>query len=330
MSRFWKTVLLLSVILGGGWALINREKVDNPQVLLNQISAQFKQISFPKIPLLDYFGGQQSEPVPTDPAIRIASFKLSGFGGSVHDEQVLPLLAEICCRYDVVALRGLGNEAEDWLGRLVATIDSRIPGKEYFFITDQGQVSLSASTHAILFNARTLELDHLNWYLAADPQQLLRRAPLVAWFRTRVEAKERAFTFTLVNAELRASRPDKDLVHLRDLFRSIRNDGRMEDDIVLVGDFGHCNQSDSTMDRTSGLAWVIPNGPTDLLHTRQDHNIIFNPLATTEFTGRSGVQDFLRELNLRLGEARQLSEQLPIWAEFSIYEGSQESGNRNW
>jgi deoxyribonuclease-1-like protein len=319
MSRFWKTVLLLAVIFGGGWALVNREKIDNPQVLLHQISSQFKQISFPKIFLLEYFSGNQPDPPPTEPAIRIASFKLSGFGGSVHDEQVLPLLAEICGRFDVIALRGLGSEAEYGLSRLVATIDSQTPGKEYFFITDQGQISLSDSTNAILFNASTLELEQLNWYLAQDPQHLLRRAPLVAWFRTRVG--ERAFTFTLVNAELRESRPDKELVHIRDLFRSIRNDGRQEDDVVLVGDFGHWNQSEPSMERTSGLGWVVSNVPTDLLHTRQDHNIIFNPLATTEFTGRSGVLDFLRVLNLRLGEAQQLSDQLPIWAEFSIYEG---------
>jgi hypothetical protein len=37
--------------------------------------------------------------------------------------------------------------------------------------------------------------------------------------------------------------------------------------------------------------------------------------------GRSGVLDFMRDGNLTLEEALEVSDHLPVWAEFSIFEG---------
>ena len=44
--------------------------------------------------------------------------------------------------------------------------------------------------------------------------------------------------------------------------------------------------------------------------------------ATVEFTGRGGVFDFLRHYNLRIDDALNISDHLPVWAEFSIFEGA--------
>ena len=52
-------------------------------------------------------------------------------------------------------------------------------------------------------------------------------------------------------------------------------------------------------------------------------NLLFNRQATVEFTGRAGVLDVPRELNLPMSQALDLSDHLPIWAEFSVYEGGQ-------
>src|SRR5204863_6411769 len=53
----------------------------------------------------------------------------------------------------------------------------------------------------------------------------------------------------------------------------------------------------------------------------QYDNLVFDRTATQEFLGRSGVFDFLREYNLSEAQAKQVSDHLPVWAEFSIYEG---------
>ena len=49
--------------------------------------------------------------------------------------------------------------------------------------------------------------------------------------------------------------------------------------------------------------------------------MLFLETTTPEFTGRGGVFDFLREFNLSLEQAEQVSDHLPLWAEFSVYEG---------
>ena len=50
---------------------------------------------------------------------------------------------------------------------------------------------------------------------------------------------------------------------------------------------------------------------------------MFSDVATTEYTGRWGVFDMIREFNLTMDEALEVSDHMPIWAEFSIYEGGQ-------
>jgi hypothetical protein len=50
-------------------------------------------------------------------------------------------------------------------------------------------------------------------------------------------------------------------------------------------------------------------------------NMLFLEHATSEFTGRGGVFDFMREYNLSQKQAEDVSDHLPLWAEFSVYEG---------
>ena len=57
--------------------------------------------------------------------------------------------------------------------------------------------------------------------------------------------------------------------------------------------------------------------------TKQYDNIVFHSQATREFIGRGGVDDFLREHNLSMEEALEVSDHLPVWAEFSVYEGGE-------
>ena len=64
---------------------------------------------------------------------------------------------------------------------------------------------------------------------------------------------------------------------------------------------------------------------TNPQQTEQVDNIIFDQHATVEFTGRSGVLDFLRELNLTMEQAVVVSNHLPAWAEFSVFEGGDPS-----
>ncbi len=70
-----------------------------------------------------------------------------------------------------------------------------------------------------------------------------------------------AFTFTLVNVHLDAELSDAEVRVLPELIRSIHRDGRQEDDVIVLGDFG---ASDSRMQflRTSGMNFAIEGLPT--------------------------------------------------------------------
>ncbi len=72
-----------------------------------------------------------------------------------------------------------------------------------------------------------------------------------------------------------------------------------------------------------GITAAIMGLPTNVRGTEELDNLLFHREATTEFTGRSGVFDFLREYNLSLDAAAEVSDHVPVWAEFSIYEGGQ-------
>ena len=130
-----------------------------------------------------------------------------------------------------------------------------------------------------------------------------------------------------MNINLDARRREHELAHLDELFRAIRNDGRREDDVLIAGDFNAGDRGLQPIRKMAGLTWVVSNTPTDTKHQSQFDNLIFSDMATVEFTGRGGVFDFMRHYNLMLDDALTISEHMPVWAEFSIFEGVAQKAN---
>ena len=319
MSRFVKTVLLALVIVGGTWALLNRDQLKHPADMISLLGEKLSAIPVSQPvkqvrPLLP--PAAESEPV-----IRIASFKLTGHETTINKTSRLPMLLDICRRYDAIALQGIDGRDDAWLQLLTDSLNSSNSSADYYFINDRINSDRGSMQSAILFNRKKLELDQSNWYTVNDPDDLLRREPLVGWFRTRVPNQDEAFTFTLVNIELTPVRPDQELAYLAELFRAVRNDGRGEDDVIIAGDFNSGDRGLEPIHQQAGLTWVVSNTPTDIRNRTQYDNLVFGESATIEFTGQGGVFDFLRKYNLRLDDAAVLSERMPVWAEFSAIEG---------
>ena len=137
---------------------------------------------------------------------------------------------------------------------------------------------------------------------------------------------DQAFTFTLVNVhadleDVAAESHSEELRALQAVFFSVRDDGRGEDDLILLGTFHTDDQRLGDLGRIPGLLAAISGKPTNTRQTRQPDNLLFQLPATSEYTGRSGVFDVLREFNLTLEQALEISDHLPVWAEFSVYEG---------
>lgn len=269
--------------------------------------------------------------------VRIASFKLNPAVTNGQNRLALELLADICRRYDAIAFQEISSVDNTWLARLTdrmntmgaqgtaaqaQTAKGTVPRTNYFYVSDREHNRGKATQSAIVFNRSTLELDQSQWYTVNDPDNLLSREPIVAWFRARGPQPEQALTFTLVNLKIDAAQPKQELAHLGNLFRAIRNDGRREDDVLIVGDFHAGDRGLQPIRKRAGLTWVVSNRPTDTKHQSQSDNLVFSETATVEFTGRGGVFDFMRHYNLRLEQALGISEHMPVWAEFSIFEGA--------
>jgi deoxyribonuclease-1-like protein len=99
--------------------------------------------------------------------------------------------------------------------------------------------------------------------------------------------------------------------------------------VILLGDVNVNEKHLGELGKISGLTYVVANTPTNTRGDAQYDNIFFHTTATPEFTGRGGVFDFARAYNLPIEKrdnalaAIDVSDHLPVWAEFSVYEGGQ-------
>ncbi len=180
---------------------------------------------------------------------------------------------------------------------------------------------MSKEQYAFIFDTQSLEIDRQKLYTVEDPDDLLHREPLVGWFRVRGPDPSQAFTFTLVNIHTDPDETDQELDVLDDVFMAVQNDGRGEDDVILLGDLNVDVRHLGELGRMPNVDWSNKDMMTNIKGTKMYDNIVFNARATTEYTGKNGVYDFLRAYNLSQAEAEEISDHIPVWAEFSIYEG---------
>lgn len=346
-SRFLKTLLLASVVVGGVWVLFHRDRIREPADILVLVQEQFltSQVGFEfnegfeegLSESVESITEADQSPKYVTNVIRIASFKINDEIEGRQTDSDLELLADICSHYDAVALQDINAEDNRWLDRVVLhmnnaerrnkifpQIENQAPSYTYvsdFSSSDPSRGNGTGLSSAVIFNRRTLKLNQTQWYAIDDPDELLSHKPLVTCFKTCGPVDDEAFTFSLVNVKLGHHQSQRELTGLIELFRAIRNDGRGEDDVLIVGDFNGGDSELQPMRKRAGLTWVVSDRGTNYFNTTRFDNLVFNEVATVEFTGRGGVFDFVQQYNLPLEVASQVSKHVPVWAEFSVFEG---------
>ena len=138
-----------------------------------------------------------------------------------------------------------------------------------------------------------------------------------------VTKPESAITFTLINVETDPDRTAAELDLWAEAYRAVRDDGRGEDDVILLGDLASDDQHLGQLGKLLGVTALLSGMPTTTRGTHLLDNILLDRRATSEFTGRVEVLDMMREFELTMPGASEVSEHLPVWAEFSAYEGGQ-------
>jgi deoxyribonuclease-1-like protein len=253
-------------------------------------------------------------------SILVASFNIQVFGETkVADPKVTAILAQIVRKFDLVAVQEVRAKDITFLQRFVGQVNAL--GVPYdFVIGPRLGRSDSKEQYAYIYDSTRIELDRVSVYTVKDPDDLLHREPLVAGFRTRGVPPNEAFTFSLVNVHTDPDEVDRELDVLDDVFRAVRNDGRGEDDVILLGDLNTDEGRLGQLGAIPFIQYVVSGAPTNA-HGKTYDNILFDRRATTEFLGRGGVVDVMRQFNLTLEETLKVSDHFPIWAEFSVYEG---------
>jgi len=317
MPKILPSVLLAAAVFGGWyfWMNYNVEGIDSLSVKprAEGPGAQSPSDGVPEQP-----------PVPQgQTTIRIATVNLGPFDRQKLSKQhVVDRLARVIRRFAVVAIQDVRARDQGILLEFVEKINSE--GAHYDFAVPPrvGREPVEQYS-AFLFDRATVEIDRSTVCTVHDEEGRLRREPLVASFLARGPSPEEAFTFTLVNVHTDASRLVAELDLLDDVFRAVRDDGRGEDDVILLGDLGVDDRHLGALGQVPNITWAVADVPSTTRGTRLVDNLLFDRRATTEFTGRSGVVDLIREFELSMRQAVEISDHLPIWAEFSVYEGGQ-------
>lgn len=253
--------------------------------------------------------------------VRLATFNIQVFGAAkLAKPHVVDYLARIVRQYDVVAIQEIRSREQDLLPRFLERVNAGGGHYDYVIGPRVGRTD-STEQFAFVFDRTTIEVDRQRAYTVDDPEDLLHREPFVAQFRVRGPPLEQAFTFTLVNVHVDPDEVEAELTVMADLLRAVRDDGEQEDDVLLVGDFNASAEAIRRLVRLPGLASAGPERPTNTRGTHQYDHLLLHQPSTVEFTGRSGVFDYFREFNLTAEEALEISDHLPVWAEFLVIEG---------
>jgi deoxyribonuclease-1-like protein len=293
--------------------------------VLQQLQANgWKGISLPSLSTAVVATSTQPPPPRGNDTIRVATFNIQVFGESkLNDAETMQTIVAILKNFDLVAIQEVRAVSQDVIPQLVALLNADGRFRYDYALGPRLGRTTSKEQYAFIFDMATIEIDRYKLYTVDDPDDLLHREPLVGWFRARGPSPEQAFTFSLAAVHTDPDEADRELDVLDDVFFAVRDDvQRREDDVIMVGDFNAKEASLRELGRIKGLVKVVRGEtPTNTLHNAQYDNILFHETATSEFNGRGGVFDFLRDYNLTLDQAERVSDHLPVWAEFSVYEG---------
>lgn len=263
---------------------------------------------------------------PGSGTIKIGSFNIQIFGKSKlnhRDPAVMQTILNLVSRYDVVAIQELRAEDQETLPRFMQMLNSQ---RKHFdsVIGERLGRSDSKEQYVYVFNTDTIEIDPNTTRTSINPDNRIHRPPLVACFRAKQAPPLQAFTFTLVNIHTDPDDVASELNALTTVLDAVRNDGRKEDDIILLGDLnaGDINKSNRRLDPLTryGLTPIVNGVPTMTKANVANDNMMISRNDTAEFTGAWGVVDYASEFKLSERQALDISDHRPIWAEFSIYE----------
>jgi endonuclease/exonuclease/phosphatase family metal-dependent hydrolase len=263
----------------------------------------------------------------TPDTIRIASFHIDSFGlKKAENRNVSDLVTRIVRDFDIVAIQGIDSKDQTLIPHFASLINADGSQYEYELGPRLGRTT-TKEQYAFFFDSRTVEIDRQATYTVADPHDRMHHEPLVALFRARSNDPAGAFTFKLVNVHIDLNDVGEEMNALRDVYRVVSSDVDREDDVILLGDFAIDENDEKRRDGLASIAGmtVAIGGYSNNARPGTSHdNLYFHGRQTREFNGKSGIVDLVRIFNLTTEQLLVISDHLPVWAEFSVFEGGRQ------
>ena len=250
----------------------------------------------------------------------IASFNIQVLGQSkISKPGMKEMLAHVIRQFDLVAIQEVRAKADNVVPDLVTAVNAN--GSRYnFVIGPRLGRSNSKEQYTYVFNTNTVEHDPSSVGTVNDPNDLLHREPFVTRFRARTQSPSQAFTFWMVNIHTDPDEVPEEVDALADVFRVMQQARADEDDVILLGDLNASEKQLGRLGKIPGMRWTVTGVTTNTRKNKAYDNILFQGQATQEYTGRWGVYDLERNLGISRDQALQVSDHLPVWAEFRVWE----------
>lgn len=325
LVRWFGPGLTVAGILTGGYALLTG-KVNLPA--LDQYRGESAPVAFQPISIRD--AGEKSAD-----RIRIATFNIKQFADAKSNNiPVMQRIAEITTLVDVIAIQEVMADGRP-VDVLLNALNQNTTAGRYEAVVSPGIGRTSHKEHYVyVWDTSRIELVKGSAYVIQDGtpgagDDLMHREPYVASFQVRVPPSPQGvpFRFTLINVH---TDPDEvsgainELNVLDDVFNSVRNYEYQlngETDFILLGDLNVPVAGLSELGAIPNVISLAGTETTNIIRTKTlDHILIDQSQTRSWIPGRAGVMDLINDFGMTQEEVAQVSDHLPVFAEFSVYE----------
>ncbi len=339
---------LLVVLVGGGWSFIKEAIPPNVRQMAQVVGGvQLPGGSYPQ-PVSSQAGYspavQPTGLASNSSTIRIASFNIQVFGNAkARKPYVMNTLAAIIRNFDIVAIQEIRTQDDYFMQNFLREYVNN-DGRSAYDVRVSPRLGRTVSTeqYAYVFNTATINVHPNVAFVMQDNDDMLHREPYVAMFQCRGAPTEQAFTFLLMNIHTDPDEVDQELDALYSAYQVVQRmpiSGITEDDVILLGDFNTNVPTAGTatgrgrsrslipadlrrLSKIPGIYPLIRNQASNSRGSRLHDNLLISRIATTEFSSRSGVFDIGTQYGLSREQVLEVSDHLPVWGEFSIYESN--------
>ena len=267
-----------------------------------------------------------------DENLLIATWNIQQFSNN-KSQRALQYVADICERFDIIALQEVKTDL-----RGLARLQALLPGNYKILVTDP---TGNSERFAFLYDKRTVISSSLvceiGFNVPAKTHQgyQLHRMPYCASFRAG------RFDFVIASAHIYYGKTKKERKQREEEIRQLVNfiDRRartnrnkvFDRDFFVVGDFNIEEAEDPFFNALAARGFVMPaklrNLKTNFNQTATFDKIVWVDRPSFSFTGKINVVPFGQAVfqdQSPKGGKKQISDHLPLWAEFSINKLTQE------